>query len=228
MPELERDLRELAAAVAFPETPDLATTVRRSLPERPPSAWPKRLAVVAVVVGIALIAGLAVPQARTALLRFFGIGAVRVELVERLPAVEPGASLALGTRIAAAESPLPVLRSELLGPPDGIYRSGDVVTLLWGSPQSVRLLVTEIGGAPFSPDVVKKLVGSTSSARFASITGSDEPGLWIEGEPHALFLPGAPPRLAANTLLWTSGGLTVRLEGATSFDEAVRIAESLR
>ena len=102
--------------------------------------------------GVALIAGMAVPQARTAILRFFGIGAVRVEYVERLPAVEPGVPLALGTRIDAADSPLPVLRSELLGPPDGIYRSGRIVTLLWGSPRSVRLLVTEIGGVPIQPE----------------------------------------------------------------------------
>jgi hypothetical protein len=75
---------------------------------------------------------------------------------------------------------------------------------------------------------VKKIVGSTSSATFVSIAGSDESGVWIEGAPHVLFLPGAPPRLAANTLLWRRGGLTLRLEGAASMDEALRIAGSLR
>ena len=228
MPDLDRDLRLLAGAIEFPETPDLAASARRRLPEQRPPVWPRRLALAVAIAGIALIAGLAVPQARTALLRIFGIGAVRVEYVERLPTVSPGAPLVLGARVDADRAPLPVRRSALLGPPDGIYASGNIVTLLWGSPGSVRVLVTEIGGAPVPPEVVKKVVGSTSSASFVSIAGSNEPGVWIEGEPHVLFLPGAPPRLAANTLLWRSGELTLRLEGAASLDEASRIAESFR
>lgn len=228
MPELDRDLRLLAGEIAFPETPDVAGSVRGRLPTRGPSPWPRRLVLVAALAGIAVIAGLAVSPARTAILRFFGIGAVRVEYVERLPAVAPGAPLALGARIDADEAPVSVLRSDLLGPPDGIYARGNVVTLLWGSPESVRVLVTEIAGAPIPPDVVKKLVGSTSSASFVSLAGSDESGVWIEGAPHVLFLPGAPPRLAANTLLWRRGALTLRLEGAASLDEAIRIAESFR
>ena len=228
MPDLDRDLRLLAGEIEFPEAPALATSVRGRLPEGRRSPWPRRLALIAAVTGIALIAGLAVPQARTAILRFFGIGSVRIEYVDRLPAVTPGAPLALGRPVDADDAPLPVLRSELLGMPDRIYATEHVVTLLWGSPGSVRLLVTEIGGRPVSPEVVKKIVGFTSSASFVSIAGSEEPGVWIEGEPHALFLPGAPPRLAANTLLWTRGELTFRLEGAPSLDEATRIAESFR
>lgn len=228
MRDLDRDLRELASAIAYPETPDLATPVRRRLPERRPSAGPRRLALAAAIVGIAMLAGLAVSPARTAILRFFGIGAVRVEYVERLPAVEPGAPLTLGTQIDAGESPLRVLRSDLLGMPDGIYRSGTVVTLLWGSPRSVRLLVTEIGGPPVPPEVVKKALAATTRASFVPLAGEDDLGLWIEGAPHVLYLPGAPPRLAANTLVWRRGELTIRLEGAASLEEAVRIARSLR
>ena len=228
MPDLERELRALADAIAFPETPEVAVQVRRRLPPHAHSTRPRRLALVAAVLLAVLVAALAVPQARTAIFRFFGIGAVRVEFVERLPAVEPGAPLPLGKRIAADEAPLPVLDSDLLGAPDGIYANGNVVTVLWGSPGSVRLLLTEIGGAPLPPEVVKKVVATTTHASFIEITGASGPGAWIEGAPHALFLPGAPPRLAANTLVWRRGELTLRLEGAASVDEAVRIAESLR
>ncbi len=229
MTELELGLHDVASHLDWPETPDLGNAVRAAIPERTPARWPRRLALVAAVLGVALIAGgLLVPQARTSLLRFFGIGAVRIEYVEQLPSVRPGAPLDLGSRIDADDSPVRVLRSELLAEPDGIYDDGGVVTLLYGSQDNVRLLVTEINGPVFAPEVAKKIVGSSTSARFVRVGASDaEPGIWIEGEPHLLVLPGAPPRLASNTLVWTTDDdLTVRLEGATSLEEAVRIAES--
>ena len=38
---------------------------------------------------------------------------------------------------------------------------------------------------------------------------------------------GGPPRLAANTLIWTNGQLTLRLEGEASLKQAVAIAKTL-
>jgi len=229
MPDLETRLHELAAEIAFPATPDLVSGVRGALPEPSPPLLPRRLLAVAAVVGVAVIAGLAVPQARTAILRVFGIGAVRIEYVERLPAVRPDAPLQLGTRIDLDEAPFRVRRSGLLDEPDAVYANGDVVTLLYGSPERVRLLVTEIGdSAALPPEVAKKIVATTTNTEFVHIAGSTVPGVWIEGGRHVLDLPGAPARLAANTLVWTSNDLTLRVEGATTLDTAVRIAESLR
>lgn len=226
MPDLERELRALGESIAFPPTPDLAAKVR--LPERVPTLWPRRLVLVAAVLGAAVVAGLAIPQARSAILRVFGIGAVRIEYVDKLPAVEPEARLDLGPEISAEDAPFRLLESSLLGAPDGVYASGNVVTQLYGSPDHVRLLVTQIGGRALRPDVVKKVVGTTTNADFVSIAGLAEPGLWIEGAPHILSLPNAPERLAANTLIWTQGNRTMRLEGAESLDEAVEIAQSFR
>jgi hypothetical protein len=226
MPDLERELRALGESIAFPPTPDLAAKVR--LPERVPTLWPRRLVLVAAVLGAAVVAGLAIPQARSAILRVFGIGAVRIEYVDKLPAVEPEARLDLGPEISAEDAPFRLLESSLLGAPDGVYASGNVVTQLYGSPDHVRLLVTQIGGRALRPDVVKKVVGTTTNADFVSIAGLAEPALWIEGAPHILSLPNAPERLAANTLIWTQGNRTMRLEGAESLDEAVEIAQSFR
>jgi hypothetical protein len=226
MPDLERELRALGESIAFPPTPDLAARVR--LPERVPTLWPRRLVLVAAVLGAAVVAGLAIPQARSAILRVFGIGAVRIEYVDKLPAVEPEARLDLGPEISAEDAPFRLLESSLLGAPDGVYASGNVVTQLYGSPDHVRLLVTQIGGRALRPDVVKKVVGTTTNADFVSIAGLAEPALWIEGAPHILSLPNAPERLAANTLIWTQGNRTMRLEGAESLDEAVEIAQSFR
>jgi len=227
MIELERELRGLAAVLDFPETPDIASNVRRHLPERRRAAWPRRIALAVAIALLAVGAGFAVPQARTAILRLFGIGAVQIEFVDRLPEVRPAAPLGLGTAIDPADAPFPLLRSKLLGNPDGVYRRGDVVTLLYGTPERVRVLVTEIAGSDFTPEVGKKLAATGTHVEFVPIRGSIGPGVWIEGRPHVVLFPGGPPRLAANTLIWTNGRLTLRLEGAASLRQAVAIAETL-
>ena len=230
MRDLERDLREVARAIAVPATPDLASAVRDALPAAQAHAQ-RRLRpalVLATVIAAAIVAGLAVSPARTAILRFFGIGAVQIELVDRLPAVEPSFPLALGTEIEPSQAPFPIVRSDLLGDPDGVYVSGDVVTLLYGSPDRVRLLVTEIDHSALSPEIAKKVVVGSTSARFVEIPGSTGPSIWLEGTPHVVVLADAPPRLAGNTLVWVQDGRTLRLEGAVELDDALRIAESMR
>ncbi len=225
--ELERELRGLGAAIDFPETPDVASNVRRDLPEQRRAAWPWRIALALAIAVLAVGAGFAVPQARTAILRFLGIGAVQIEFVDRLPEVRPAAPLGLGTAINPADAPFPLLRSKLLGNPDGVYRRDDVVTLLYGTPERVRILVTEIAGLDFTPELGKKLAAMGTHVEFVPIRGSIGPGVWIEGRPHVVLFPGGPPRLAANTLIWTNGQLTLRLEGAASLMQAVEIAETL-
>ena len=228
MPDLERELRRLGESIAFPPTPELAASLRARLPERTPSRWPRRLVLVAAVVGAALVAGLAIPQARSAILRVFGIGAVHIEYVDRLPAVKPDVPLELGPKTAANALPFRPLESTLLGEPDGTYASGNVLTQLYGSPDDVRLLVTQIGYPALRPEVVKKVLGTTTNTQIVSIAGVTGPAVWIEGEPHVLVLPNVPARLAANTLVWTRGNLTLRLEGAESIDDAVQIVQSFR
>ena len=230
MRDLERDLRELGLAIAVPATPNLAAAVRDGLSSRPPARRRLRPALVlAIVLAVGVLAGLAVSPARTAILRYFGIGAVHVELVDRLPAVELGTPLVFGSEIEPAEAPFRISVPTALGDPDAVYASGNVVTLLYGSPDRVRLLVTEMGYAALPPEVAKKLVVTTTAVRFVEIPGSDGPALWIEGEPHVLKLPGAPARLAGNTLVWVpQDSRTFRIEGDVDLDDALRIAESMR
>src|SRR6478735_1132445 len=139
MTELERELRGLAAAIAFPETPEIVANLRLTpRPERlprPRRSWRTAGVVVAVVLAVAVAAGMAVPQARTSILHWFGIGEIRIGFVDRLPAVRPDAPLDLGTAIDSDDARFPLLHPTVLGEPDGIYRSGDVVTLLYGTPE---------------------------------------------------------------------------------------------
>jgi len=61
------------------------------------------------------------------------------------------------------------------------------------------------------------------------------PGFWISGRPHSHAYVDARGvvredtlRLAGDTLLWQRGAVTMRLEGAGSKAEALKIARSVR
>ncbi len=167
-----------------------------------PHRW---VAIAVAVAALALAVGLAVPDARTAIFRLFHVGSVNISFVERLPQVQPARPLDLGEPISPTEAPVRLLHSELLGAPDSVYRSGDIVTLLYGTPERVRLLVTQIPASGFTPDVGKKLAATGTRVEFVEIAGSPGPGVWITGRPHLVSLPGGPARLASNTLIWQRG-----------------------
>jgi hypothetical protein len=227
MPELERELRAVGAAIAFPPTPDLASAVRQRVEAQRRRPWTRPLAIAVAVAAVAVGAAFAVPQARTAILRFFGIGAVRIEFVDRLPEVRPG-PLELGEKIEPDAPPFDLLRSKLLGKPDAVYQDGNAVTLLYGSRSRVRLLVTEIDGSGFESSIGKKLLDAGTRVRFVELREAPGPAVWIEGKPHIIEFPGGPVRLAKNTLIWQHGQLTLRVEGKIRLAQASRIANSLR
>jgi len=235
MPELEGALRELGRELVFPETPALAPAVAARL--RTPRPARRRLLLVALAaLALALLAALAVPSARTAILELFRLDGATIRRVDRLPPVPPRAALRLGELVSLAQArqrvPFPVLVPQELGEPDGVYLLGEVVSLLYGDEDDVRLLLTEFRGSS-TPEFVKKAAAGATSIQRVVVGG--EPGYWIEGAPHSvLFLDAGGrlredrPRLAGNVLLLQRRGLLVRLEADVSRDEAVRIAGSLR
>ena len=240
MPELERELRALR--LAWPPQPDLTLGVRAAIAEQPPRRRPRRPLVLAfAALVVALAAALAVPQARTAILRWFGLEHVRVVRVGELPPTRALGGADLGTRttfVAATRD----AGFELLVPrerPDRIYLArpagGARVTLVYGQVTKPRLMLSEFRGYG-TTKYVEKLVGGGTTVERVEVEGS--PGLWLSGAPHAVYFarPGEPenvyldePFLAGNTLVWERpGGLTLRLEGRLSKDAAVRLAKSLR
>src|SRR5438270_10544407 len=134
MPELERALVALGSELEFPATPDLVGPVRRRLARRAPwRVLAFALALLAVAFGIAM----AVPQARSAILRFFHIGAVTVERVETLPRAEQrplatGLGPALDRNAAESRAQLAIRLPKLAGaPPQRYYaQPGLIATLL--------------------------------------------------------------------------------------------------
>lgn len=229
MAELENALRRLGAEVAFPPTPDLASSLRERL-ERP-RLWRRPIAIaLAIVLVAALAAAFAVPQSRSAILDWLGLRNVSVVRVEKLPAVPANRGLGLGHRVSLDEAKrrapwLLVPESD----PDSVWLNesipGGKVSLVWGTPSHVRLLLTELSGRAYIEKIVD---GDTQVERVRIGSG----GAWFEG-PHVVMFRDRDgrfhdtyARLARNTLVWQQGGVTLRLEGGLTKDEALRIART--
>jgi hypothetical protein len=257
LPDLERRLTALRDEVAWPQTPDVAAAVRARLAAATPATAPARRRLVrpapavafALLVVLALGAVLAAsPEVRARFREWLGLGAARIERVERLPDVAPARALHLGRRTtlaaAARATGLPLVTIRALGAPDAVYLSrrigGGAVSLVYaarpGLPASTAgtgALLGEFRGDPIA--FVKQLAVSGRPVRFVDV---GQQGVWIQG-PHAVkFLDrsGLPveqqPRLAGSTLLWSQalprGGLvTYRLETALSEAAALRLARSV-
>jgi hypothetical protein len=234
MSELELALTRLGGELDYPETPDVRTAVRRRLAERRrPVAWrrPLVIAVAALLVGAAAV--MAVPQARSEILDWLGIGSVTIRYVDDLPVVEKaqddlmlGERVTLGTARERAQFRVEVPRLEGLAAPR-IYR-GDLgqVSLLYGSEEEPRLLIMQIVGT----GALEKLLGMETEVERVREGGAE--GAWLEGGEHVVFFPSAGPesqRLAGNTLLLQrEDGVTVRIEADVSKENALRIFRSMR
>jgi hypothetical protein len=240
--DLERELRSLGAAIAWPPTPDAATAVAARLaasPQATPRWWRRRRVLVVALAAVvaAVVATMAVPPARTAVLRWLGIGSVRVVEVDDLP---PSATVRSfpGRPVTLAEARAAV-PFQLLEPPTALGRptqvllfAGDrAVTIVWGSRSDPRLAVTQLPGGP-APWLLKKIVAPTSPVQQFGIDG--RLALWIGGGPHEVAVVDPvtgkelqdASRLAGHTLLVDHGDVTLRIEGDLTRDRAVEIARS--
>jgi hypothetical protein len=254
MAELERMLSQLAGELDWPDTPELAPSVRARLAGTPPQRVRRplfgglrrslALALVLAVV-LAAAAAAAIPAVRDAVLEWLGLQGATVERVATLPTPPPERPLELGRRTTLSERLAfePLLPSGL-GEPDGVYVRrrvpGGELSLAYGPrpglarARSTRLglLVSEFRG-DLHPDYVGKIVGPATVAQSLIVDGRR--AVWVEGAPHFFFyraLDGrvmeSELRLAQNVLLVERGELLVRLEGAFSRERAIRLARSLR
>jgi hypothetical protein len=244
MIELERALTELGRELEVPAAPDLVPSVLERIEGRTvrlPWLSRRRLVLALAVLALAALgAVLAVPDARSALFRVLHIGSERIELVDELPPVEEsglGESF-LGERVSLAEARdrAGFLVRELDEAPDRVYLAGDrpTVWFVYGAPGAIRLLVAQVPGVAVEADLfLKKIASGETSVEEVSIGG--QPGYFLSGSPHLVLLLDEfgsvvedTTRLAGNVLVWEDGGVTYRLEGDFSKDEAVELAESLR
>jgi hypothetical protein len=256
MSDVERELALLRDEVAWPPTPDIAGAVAARIASEPRSARRRavlplpatarapggsRAATVAVAAALAVVVVAATlaaaPGVRARIADWLGIGAVRIERVDRLPDAGPSAGLGLGERTTLASArrtaPVPVPTITALGAPDAVYvdrrpRGAGSASIVYvarpGLPATTRrigALLTMLPGG--DPGIVKKLLGSGTTVQSVDVDGAF--GVFISGDAHIVVPPN---RLAGNTLLWVRGDTTYRLETALGRAAAMRLARSVR
>ena len=96
----------------------------------------------------------------------------------------------------------------------------------------IGLLVTESTGK-VEEALLGKLLGPDTTVTEVVVNG--QPGLWIAGHPHALFVLDSRGerreetlRDVGNVLAWVQDGTLIRLELAGDLDQAMAIATSMR
>ena len=204
----------------------------------------RRTAVAAAAV-VAVCAVVVAPGPRGAVARLLGIGGVRVVTTGEAP-VDVAHDLDLGEAVPVARAldlaPAPMIPAEAGAPASAFAGQPDGgVTLVWsatddlpeidagGSP-GVGLVLTAFPGTPTWPAITKEVSPATT---VQATTVGGRAGYWISGAPHEVHLPGPPGgppdvvRLAGDTLLWTDGDTTYRLESALGREGAVAVAESI-
>src|SRR4051794_36606713 len=228
---VEQLLRAAAAEADWPATPDLA---RRWQVRRPHRRGRRSLTLALAILLIASATAAAVPGIREPVLDWLGLRSVHIERVPRPLPQGPGARLGLGdhTTLAAARKRLgfsPVVPTGLGAatvyyegfPPGGrlslVYRDG-------------RMLLTQVEGE-LQRQFFQKFLLPGTKVEPVGING--ERGLWIHGPMHQYAYSDRTGqvdtdsvRTAGDVLLWRRGDLLLRLEGARSKREALRIARS--
>jgi len=236
---LETTLRELAQEIRIepPEDYLVARVMTRVADEPVPRrsgaaiavAWARGSGrwVLALIAGL-MVVGLAVSPVGAAVGEWFGFHGVVVS--ERDPAtgdpVVPAEPDALTVREAGELVGFALRVPMDLGEPDGVTVSADrrLVSMSWDRTHgTVRL--DQFDGT-IEPTFWK------TALDFEIVPVLDRDGLWFPTPHEVVVLPadGAvqtiAPRLAAQTLVWPRGDVTLRLEGSLTRAAAVEIAES--
>jgi hypothetical protein len=216
MTELERALVALGGELDFPDTPGVWHQVSGRL-ERRRRLRPVVFALAAAVVAFGI--ALAVPPARSAILKFFHIGSVTVERVETLP---PGQHRAFATGLGPART------KQTLQLPEGLtatkYYSGPGMAAATLRYRGRQILFVELRGDQMG--FSKKFVGPTTRVEEARI---GEWGLWFEGGEHVIMWTygNVRTRLAGNVLVWLQNGTTYRLEGRLDKGQMLALARQI-
>jgi hypothetical protein len=238
--EVETRLRDVGRELAFPPEPELVGPVAARLGRPSPArSWRRPLLAAVVLAVLALAIALAVPPARSAILRFFHLGAVSVERVEALPPA-PQLPLTAGfgrpldreaaERKVGFKLVLPPLKG---GEPKQVFAPGvnmlaTVLEVPWAK-RDKRVLLVEIEGSDLG--IAKKVVQKETLVAPARVNGLD--ALWIRG-PHVVGfvttssgMNSAISRVSGSSLIWQRGTRTFRIEGRLTLGEALRLAKTI-
>jgi hypothetical protein len=255
--DLESELHALAAQTdvsgAERVTQRTVTRLRNGVTPRA-RAYRPRLAWAAAALVATLAPVLVWSDARTALADWLGIGGVRISRAPTRSATGPTTtrpprvvSLGQPTTLAAAGDalgfPMQLPRRADMRVPDAVYldAAGPGEVFLTYAPGPARpalsrpdvgLLLAEFRGE-LDGGYFQKVLPPGATVDAVDVAG--HPGYWIAGGLHRFFyraadgtVDAASVRLAGNTLLWTRGDITLRIESALSKADALAIAETVR
>jgi hypothetical protein len=241
--DLEAALRRIAGAESYPPVPPLAAAVRRRIEATasPPPRRPRLLPAMGVGAAVLLVLmafalALAVPSAtRDAIADFFGLERIELFGLDAEPDSDTPSEI-VGTPTTLAEA----------------RRAADfdvrVPTYPNGISDPDRVLIEELEGGIRvfliyeRSDISFDLMETTGSiSKGLSFEASVEPvpfaessALWLRGQRVVLALDedGTPLEESrrvtdANTLVWESDGLLLRLEGNLTLNQALAIASSV-
>jgi len=249
-PQLERALFDLGRHLAYPDTdlvPGMAEQLTAIRPSASPRTGSRRVLVLAAAILTLLVGGamVASPALRAAIARLFTLPGVRIEV----PASPPpaGRGLDLGERVSLEEARrvagFAVTLPAALGQPDEVYLdtppSDGLVSMVWRArpdlPETTETgagaVLTQFRARPDEEFMVKKLAAEGVEVAPVLVDGAS--GYWIEG-PHTVFVVTEDgifiedrARTAGNTLLWSRGGVTLRLESALDLPGALAVARTV-
>jgi hypothetical protein len=158
----------------------------------------------------------------------------------------PGSNFDLGFITNPSEAPrltgfaLQLPTDPVVGPPDTVWFDAGRLTIVWASrpglpdaqATGVGLLLTEFRGS-LDRNLFGKMIGPGTTVTPVTVGGVT--GYWISGAMHDLVYIGVngqiendSRRVVGDTLIWSRGPLTFRLETTLGQDAAIRIAESIR
>jgi hypothetical protein len=213
--DLETALRSLGPRLDVPDPPDVTATVLARLDE--PVRWstPRRVVAAAVAVLVALATAMAVsPAVRAAavydLLRIGGVEIHENEPAPVTPPVDPPLPDERDVSLDQAREAVgfPLKLPAELGEPIAVRLTdnAEVVSMAFGSPHGAIRIDQFDGGL------------NPMFEKFAPVFYTDHDGQMQEKS----------ARLAGSTLIWERGGITYRVEGELTRQQAIAVAESLR
>lgn len=246
----DRVLRALAARGQEP------APVTHRPPGRILSPRARRILIAAVAFLIAVAVTIAVPGSRRALASWFGFAGIEIRHGPVRTGPPPAAGLPVplhaGAKVTLADARAAMagqlkLPAALPAPTD-VYlrrdRAAVVVTLAYTTAPHLRpttdtsyaLILTEIANA--GRPLFEKILGTNASA--VVVTVARDPGVFINGPQEIITVDPSRPsqgqpalhevaaRSSANTIIWSHGPITYRLEGDFSRRAAVALADTIR
>lgn len=235
----EKQIQEWAAAFAYPPTPDIAGKIRPLLTPPAKKAWqPGRRLAWALVLLLLAASLLAVPGVRAALVEILRAGGITIFVGEEAAVDEippllseqlPAFTQPITLEEALTQYPNLQLPTEL-PPPDDVLLHEEpawdtTVIFLWrdeADPQEIALSLYQINVAQYA-------YKGSEMLEMTEVNGNQ--AFWLKG-PHYFRLRDSYAEewlfVEGSVLIWWEGSVTYRLEGASSLEEALQIAESLQ